>query len=199
MKRVGCFEAPDNLRLACSLTQSIYALYWRDTFLGNCVAISSTVLISAGHHYNAKKDDIGEFSVLVGKSRWVGVEYGAKNGMCDVLVLWLNSPVVYFSPLRGYLPGLHARVATVWLSPKPPHDPIVSPGVVVESNFNNCTVRGTVSTSGSSGAPVVDFFGENVVGLHLTSDTKDGSRVSGFIPARKLISILAEMDVYHRA
>lgn len=188
-------DDPPRTTEASSLVKAIYALYWRDTFLGSCFAVSDTVLISAGHHYNANKDDVGDFSVLVGKSRWVRVEYASKNGSNDLLVLWLCNKVQSFTSLRGYLPQKHARVATVWLSPKPPHEPIVSPGVVIESSLDGCIARGTVSTQGSSGAPVIDFLGDRVVGMHLTSNTRDDSRVSGFISARKLVALLVEMSV----
>lgn len=179
------------------LTQSIYALYWKDTFLGSCVAISPAIVITAGHHYNAKKDDVGDFSVLTRTSHWSPVEYASKNSSFDVVVFWLCEDVGSYTPLRGYLPSIGSQVSTVWLSPKPPHDAIISPGVVIESDVNSCIARGTVSTTGSSGAPVVDAYGDHIVGLHLTSNTRDGSRVSGFVSARKLIGLLAEMGVNH--
>lgn len=199
MKRHGLTEAPHSLQPSSELLQSIYALYWRDTFLGSGVAISPAVLISAGHHYNAVKDDVGDFSVLVRPSQWVSVTYASKNSSCDLLVLWLSKPVPTYTALRGYLPSVSSHVATVWLSPKPPHDAVVSPGVVIASKAERCVIRGTVSTTGSSGAPVMDFFGEHVVGLHLTSNTQDGSRVSGCVPARKLVALLAEMGIACRS
>ncbi|KPI87730.1 hypothetical protein ABL78_3203 [Leptomonas seymouri] len=197
MKPHGLSEVPFIAQPSALLTRSICALYWKDAFLGSCVAIAPSIVITAGHHYNAIRDDVGDFSVLTRPGHWTVVEYASKNSLFDVVVFWLYEKVESHVSLRGFFPGVGAQVATVWLSPKPPHAAIVSPGVVVESELENCVVRGTVSTTGSSGAPVVDVFGEHVVGLHLTSNTRDGSRVSGFLPARKLISLLAEMGVNH--
>jgi hypothetical protein len=197
MKPHGLAEVPFIVQPSALLSRSICALYWKDTFLGSCVAITPTVVITAGHHYNANRDDVGDFSVLTRPGHWAAVEYASKNSSFDVVVFWLCEEVVAHVSLRGFLPAVGAQVVTVWLSPKPPHTAIVSPGVVIESALENCVARGTVSTTGSSGAPVVDVFGEHVVGLHLTSNTRNGSRVSGFLPARKLVSLLAEMGVNH--
>ncbi|KAG5474221.1 hypothetical protein CUR178_04335 [Leishmania enriettii] len=197
MKPHGLAAVPSIVQPSLLLTRSICALYWKDAFLGSCVAIAPCIVMSAGHHYNAARDDVGDFSVLTRPGHWAEVEYASKDSMYDVVVFWLCEEVTTYTALRGYLPAVGAQVATVWLSPKPPHDVIVSPGVVIESDAENCVARGTVSTTGSSGAPVVDVFGEHIVGLHLTSNTRDGSRVSGFIPSRKLISLLAEMWVEH--
>ncbi|CCW67261.1 unnamed protein product [Phytomonas sp. Hart1] len=198
MRRHGVYDPFQNARPSEALLKSVYALYWKEAFLGSCVAIAADLVISAGHHYNVLKDDVGDFSVLVRPQTWVAVEYAAKSSAHDVLVLWLGGAVGHFTTLRGFLPPLRARVSTVWLSLKPPHEPVVSPGVVVESGAAGCLARGTVSTTGSSGAPVVDTFGDFVVGLHLTSNTRDGSRVSGFIPARKVVAVLGEMGVISR-
>lgn len=195
MQRHGCSEPTRCLHGNGSLTSSIHALYWQDKFLGSCFAVAPDIVLSAGHHFNAAKDDVGDFTVMVGHSNWMRVAYAAKNSSCDVLVLWVTGTLSTYVSLRGFLPPLGVNVATVWLSPKPPHDPIVSPGIVTESSLEHCTARGTVSTTGSSGAPVVDYYGSVVVGLHLTSNTRDGSRVSGFLPARRLIRVLAEMGV----
>lgn len=197
MKPRGIAEVPSLSPPSASLNRSICALYWKDAFLGSCVAIAPTIVLTAGHHYNASRDDVGDFSVLTRPGHWAAVEYAAKNSSFDVVVFWLCEEVAAHVALRGYLPAVGAQVSTVWLSPKPPHAAIVSPGVVVESEVENCVARGTVSTTGSSGAPVADVFGAHVVGLHLTSNTRDGSRVSGFLPARKLVSLLAEMGVNH--
>ncbi|KPA80709.1 hypothetical protein ABB37_04881 [Leptomonas pyrrhocoris] len=197
MKPHGLAEVPFIAQPSALVARSICALYWKDAFLGSCVAIAPSIVITAGHHYNANRDDVGDFSVLTRPGHWAAVEYASKNSFFDVVVFWLCEAVEAHVSLRGFLPGVGAQVATVWLSPKPPHAAIVSPGVVVESEQENCVARGTVSTTGSSGAPVVDVFGEHVVGLHLTSNTRDGSRVSGFLPARKLVSLLAEMGVNH--
>ncbi|CCW59761.1 unnamed protein product [Phytomonas sp. EM1] len=198
MRQHGVHDPFQNSRPSEVLLKCIYALYWKNSFLGSCVAISDNIVISAGHHYNAMKDDVGDFSILVKPNTWIYVEYGAKNSTHDILVLWLCSKVVHFTQLRGFLPPPNSRVATVWLSLKPPHEPVISPGVVVDSDASNCIARGTVSTTGSSGAPVVDTFGDHVVGLHLTSNTRNGSRVSGFIHSRKLVTLLAEMGIVAR-
>ncbi|KAG5499430.1 hypothetical protein JKF63_07993 [Porcisia hertigi] len=197
MKPHGLVAVPSVAQPSPLLTRSIRALYWRDSFLGSCVAIAPSIVMTAGHHYNAVRDDVGDFSVLTRPGHWAAVEYAVKDSTYDVAVFWLCEEVTAYTALRGYLPAVGARVTTVWLSPKPPHDAIVSPGVVVESEEENCVARGTVSTTGSSGAPVVDIFGEHIVGLHLTSNTRGGSRVSGFIPSRKLVSLLTDMWVEH--
>lgn len=191
--RHGCVEPVRTPHGDSDAAAAVYALYWKDAFLGSCFAVAPDVLVSAGHHYNSSKDDVGDFTILVGRSKWMSVTHAAENSTHDVLVLWVGGRLEHYVSLRGFLPPVHSHVATVWLSPKPPHDPVISPGVVVESTLDNCTARGTVSTTGSSGAPVVDFYGAHVVGLHLTSDTREGSRVSGFLPARQLITLLAEM------
>ncbi|KAK7200217.1 hypothetical protein NESM_000073200 [Novymonas esmeraldas] len=193
----GLAAVPSIAQPSPLLTRSICALYWKDTFLGSCVAIAPSIVITAGHHYNAVRDDVGDFSVLTRPGHWAAVEYASKDSKYDVVVFWLCEEVVAHTALRGYLPAVGAQVATVWLTPKPPHDAIVSPGVVIESEVESCVVRGTVSMTGSSGAPVVDVYGDHLVGLHLTSNTRDGSRVSGFLPARKLVSLFAEMLVEH--
>lgn len=197
MRPHGLTSVPSIAQPSPRLTRSICALYHKDAFLGSCVAIAPSIVMTAGHHYNTVRDDVGDFSVLTRPGHWAAVEYAAKDSTYDVAVFWIGEEVRVHCNLRGYLPAVGAQVATVWLSPKPPHDTIVSPGVVMESQVDNCVVRGTVSTTGSSGAPVVDVYGEHIVGLHLTSNTRDGSRVSGFIPARKLIGVLADMWVEH--
>lgn len=187
-------EPPAKFSPSEELLQSIYPLYWKDSFLGSCVAITPKVAISAGHHFNMIQDDVGDFTILIKPSRWISAEYAKKILLHDVLVLWLDEPV-HCSPLRGYLPPVHCRVATVWLSPKSPHDAIFSPGLVISSDMQNSVIQGTVSTTGSSGAPVVDFYGDHIVGMHLSSNVKNGSRVSHFISARQLVLLLAEMNV----
>ncbi|CAD2218664.1 hypothetical protein AGDE_00261 [Angomonas deanei] len=195
MIRHGLFDVPTNPKPSSSLLNSIYALYHKDVFLGSCFAIAPLVIVSAGHHYNTTKDDVGDFSILSGTSKWTKAEYGAKNPNHDMAVFWLVEPVPCFLPLRGHFPRTQSHVATIWLSLKPPHEHIISPGVVMNSNHETCLIKGTVSTTGSSGAPVVDFFGTHFVGIHLTSNTRDGSRVSGCLTARKMVSLLAEMGV----
>ncbi|KEG13745.1 hypothetical protein DQ04_00811050 [Trypanosoma grayi] len=197
MIRHGPTDAPPTLEPSVEVLHAMHALYWRGSFLGTCVAVAPRVLVTAGHHYNAVKDDVGDFSVRQPGRCEARVEHAAKNGAHDTLVLWVNTDLDCVL-LRGFLPPVQARVATVWLSTKWPHETVVSPGVVIESDMCNCVARGTVSTSGSSGAPVIDYFGDHVVGMHLTSNTRDGSRVSGFLPARKIVSILADMDVKSR-
>ncbi|CAG9578019.1 conserved hypothetical protein [Leishmania major strain Friedlin] len=197
MRTHGLAVVPSIVQPSPFLIRAICALYWKDTFLGSCVAIAPSIVVTAGHHYNAVRDDVGDFSVLTRPGHWAAVEYASKDSTYDVVVFWLCEEVTTHTSLRGYLPAVGAQVATVWLSPKPPHDAIVSPGVVIESEAERCVARGTVSMTGSSGAPVVDVFGEHIVGLHLTSNTRDGSRVSGFIPSRKLVSLFAEMWVEH--
>ncbi|EPY37253.1 hypothetical protein STCU_00044 [Strigomonas culicis] len=199
MKRHGLFEIPSNPQPCSGITRSVLALYWKDVFLGNCVAVSERIVVSAGHHFNLKADDVGDFSVLVDDAKWLPAEYVAKNTQVDILVFWLTGAVPAFVALRGFLPQAGCSVVTVWRSPKPPHDTIVSPGVVIESDLTGCLAKGTVSTTGTSGAPVLDFFGDHVVGLHLFSNTRDGSRVSGFLPARKMVAVLAEMGVVCRS
>ncbi|KAH9599069.1 hypothetical protein LSM04_006732 [Trypanosoma melophagium] len=213
MIRHGPVEAPSTLEPAAAVLHALHALYWRGVFLGTCVAVSPRVLVTAGHHYNAAKDDVGDFTVRHPQQQQQAkkkekennneneeegeetrVEHAAKDAAHDLLVLWVSRdlPCVL---LRGFLPPVQARVATVWMSTKWPHETIVSPGVVIESSAVSCVARGTVSTSGSSGAPVIDYFGDHVVGMHLTSNTRDGSRVSGFIPARKIVALLSEMGI----
>ncbi|ORC93409.1 uncharacterized protein TM35_000012860 [Trypanosoma theileri] len=214
MIRHGAVEAPSTLEPSAAVLQAMHALYWRGVFLGTCVAVSPRVLVTAGHHYNAAKDDVGDFTVRhpqqqqqqqqqqQKKEKYNGdeaeeetrVEHAAKNAAHDLLVLWVSRDLQCVL-LRGFLPPVQARVATVWMSTKWPHETIVSPGVVIESSAVSCMARGTVSTSGSSGAPVIDYFGDHVVGMHLTSNTRDGSRVSGFIPARKIVALLSEMGI----
>ncbi|RNF08059.1 putative trypsin-like cysteine/serine peptidase [Trypanosoma conorhini] len=198
MIRHGFFDAPSTLDPSSEVLKAMHALYWRGGFLGTCVAVLPRVLVTAGHHFNAVKDDVGDFAVRHPDMPEARVEHALKDGANDILVLWVDTDLDHI-PLRGFLPPLQARVATVWLSTKWPHETIVSPGVVIESTLLSCVARGTVSTSGSSGAPVIDHFGDHVVGMHLTSNTRDGSRVSGFIPARKIVSVLAEMGVSCRA
>lgn len=188
------FEPPTKVVPSADILHSIYPLYWKDIFLGSCVAIKPKVLISAGHHYNMLRDNVGDFTVLVKPSRWISVEYASKLSSWDTVVLWLNEPVICTS-LRGFLPAINSRVVTVWLSPKPPHEPIFSPGIVVSGTTDNCVAKGTVSTTGSSGSPVVDFHGDHIVGIHLGSNMKNGSRVSDFIPARKLVYLLARINI----
>lgn len=192
-----CFNVavPSKLQPKREVLEAIYPLYWKDTFLGSCVAISPKILVSAGHHFNMMKDDVGDFTVLARKSYWIPAEYALKVKSHDLLVLWIGEAVAASVNLRGFLPLPQSRVSTIWLSPKPPHEPIFSPGVIISSDENNCVVQGTVSTTGSSGAPVVDIYGDHVIGIHLSSNMKDGSRVSDFLPARKIISLLAETNV----
>ncbi|KAG8343166.1 hypothetical protein ERJ75_001609600 [Trypanosoma vivax] len=195
----GPVEPPAAMKPSAKALNAMHALYWRENFLGTCFAIGPRVIITAGHHYNAAKDDVGEFSLRSPSlPRSVFVEYAAKNSVHDLLVLWVDMDVEHVD-LRAFLPPIQARVATVWLSTKWPHQDVVSPGVVVESSVDSCLARGTVSTTGSSGAPVIDCFGDHIVGMHLTSDTRDGSRVSGFLPSRKIVSILSEMGVASRS
>lgn len=188
------FEPPTKVLPSSEILNAIYPLYWKDIFLGSCVAITSKIVISAGHHYNMLRDNVGDFTVLVKPSRRTSVEYASKISSHDVVALWLNEPVSCIE-MRAFLPGINSRVATVWLSPKFPHEPIFSPGIVVTSSIDNCVVQGTVSTTGSSGSPVIDFHGDHVVGIHLSSNMKDGSRVSDFIPTRKLIYLLARINI----
>lgn len=178
-----------------AVISAIFPLYWKDIFLGSGVAISSTIIISAGHHFNMMRDDVADFTVFVKPSGFISAEFASKVNEADVLVLWLRSPVDAHVHLRGLLPPVDSRVGTIWLSPKPPHDPVISPGFVVSSEAKHCVAQGTVSTTGSSGAPVVDFWGDHVVGIHLSSNMKNGSRVSDFIPSRRLIFLLAEMNI----
>lgn len=188
------FEPPTKVAPSAEIINAIYPLYWKDIFLGSCVAIQSKVLISAGHHYNVLRDDVGDFTILVKPSHWISVQYASKLPSWDIVVLWVSEPVSC-TKLRAFLPAIDSRVVTVWLSPKPPHEPIFSPGVIVSSTADNCVVQGTVSTTGSSGSPVIDFHGDHVVGIHLSSNMKNGSRVSDFLPARKLVYLLARINI----
>lgn len=195
MIRHGLTGPPASSDPSDAVLSGIYPLYFRDEFLGSCIAIAPRILITAGHHFNSLKDDVGDLHLLDGASEGeITVAYVSKDRVHDLLVLWVSADLNWV-PLRGFQPPVGARVATVWLSTKWPHDTIVSPGTVIEVNRGNCVVRGTVSTTGSSGSPVVDQFGDHIVGMHLISNTRDGSRVSGFISSRMIVSALVAMGV----
>nr|CCC89760.1 conserved hypothetical protein [Trypanosoma congolense IL3000] len=191
----GVTDYPSTLKLSDTILDALYSLYLNDEFLGTCFAIAPRVLISAGHHYSVTKDFTDHFNIRDAHNDDVIVAtYLSKDRAHDVLIIWVQRDLRCV-PLRGFLPPVHARVVTVWLSTKVPHDPILSPSVVIESGADGCLAKGTVSMTGSSGAPVVDFFGDHVVGMHLTSNTRNGSRVSGFLPARTILSILIDLEV----
>jgi len=182
-----------------AIANSILALYFEGKFAGTCIGVAPRMVVTAGHHAMLNRDDIGQFTVMRPSRgrppvRLAAAEYAAKDRPADLLVLWLDAPVP-FVPIRGYLPGEAAHVATVWLHRDPPHEVIVSPGIVSNSAAQLCEVRGTVSTVGCSGAAVVNMTGTVIVGMHLSSNTKQGVRVSEFAPARNLLATLSQLGI----
>lgn len=191
----GVTPPPPTFTLSSAITRSIYPLYWKSSFLGSCFAIGPCVFVSAGHHFNTVKDDVGDFMIWLDDENGVEVHYVAKVPRCDLLVLWVNQPTESYTSLRAFLPPVNSRVVTAWLSPQAPHELVLSPSTVITSDAVNCVAQGTVTTAGSSGAPVVDFAGDHVVGMHVASNVKRGSRVSDFIPARKMVAAFSELGV----
>ena len=183
------------LRPTDAVVEALMALTVDSAFVGNCIAVTGQIVLTAGHHFNSNKDDPSRFAVVTRKGEVFSCEYALKNTKFDVAIFWVTStarlPCV---PLRGFRPPVGCQVATVWLNMLPPHhDLLVTPAVVMSSEKGLCQARGSVTVQGSSGAPVVDSqLGRIVLGIHLSSNKKDGSRISEFVPTSDVLAVLAE-------
>lgn len=132
----------------------------------------------------------------------VKVQYFQKAPTLDAMLVWVDEDLPSFvSNFRGVLPGVGAQVLTAWLCPESPLTTplIVSPGQVIHSHPQLSYAQGTVSVAGCSGAPVLSEQGDRVVGMHLSSNVKNGSRTSEFVCSKTLVSLLAEAGVNLRS
>ena len=180
-----------------AIVNALMVLTLDDLFVGNCIAVTGQVVLTAGHHFNANKDDPSRFAVVSRAGNVYKAEFALKHSKLDVAIFWVSAQArLPHVNLRGYRPPVESRVATVWLNRVPPHhDLIVTPATVISSEIGLCQAKGSVTTGGTSGAPVIDSRGELLVGIHLSSNKRDGSRVSEFICSRDVLSALAEHNI----
>jgi hypothetical protein len=197
----------ERLKPTIDAERSIFGLYFDKTAIGTCVAIHPRIVISAGHHFLIKSDEVGSLSIRhpkplapsstgTGTGKHIQVEYAQKDLRRDLLVLWLTEDVP-FIPFRGIQAPEGLRVAVCYVNPRQPIELIVSPGFVSLSTRHVCQVRGTATTHGASGGAVLDHHGDTLLGIHLgASDNTPGQvRVSEFIGCREILRILGEMEV----
>lgn len=182
------------------LTRAMVTLFHQGEMIGTGLAVTPRIVLSAGHHFNSRVDDVGDFVIKL-RSQTTGrirAKFGQKKVDSDLLVLWVERDVPFYQ-LRGLLPVVGSRVATIFHSPVAPHDVILSPALVVGNTPSLCKARGTVTSQGSSGGVVVDGAGLSVVGLHLSANSVKrgggGGRISEFISARAIIEALGDMAI----
>jgi hypothetical protein len=185
--------------------EATFTLLYDGEFAGTALAVGPRLVITAGHHFKVSQQDVGLLTLhnaafVSKRKQGVGIAYVQKDQGHDLLLLWPEEdlPCVRVHRLRP-MPG--ARVATVYSSPKAPHrELITSPGQVYSTTEKLCRSRGTVTTQGASGAPVIDSYGERIVGIHLSvSDIGlAGTWVSEFVPADRVVQLLlnAHADPY---
>jgi hypothetical protein len=200
------FEAPpgaNSLRVSAGIRAATFTLFYDEQFAGTAFAVGPRLVMSAGHHFKTSQNDPGLLRLHAeghrGKKEGgtVGVAYVQKDRFRDLLIMWPEEDVP-FVPLRGWLPGVGSRVLTLYASPRPPHKKLVeSPGTVSTVGDRLCRSHGTVTTQGASGAPVVDSFGEYVIGLHISvsNSAADGSWVSEFAPSAAVVDMLCDAGV----
>lgn len=133
-----------------------------DAFLGTCIAVSSDVVITAGHHFR-EGDAVETLGVAATHSHgtWISQSKGTsldgstpgqtstsgitllarathvqKASRYDVLVVWLDRALPFHVPLRALHPQPGASVWTAWLSRLSYHsEPIIlTPGTVSPSH-----------------------------------------------------------------
>jgi hypothetical protein len=185
--------------------EATFTLLYDGEFAGTALAVGPRLVITAGHHFKVSQQDVGLLTLhnaafVSKRKQGVGIAYVQKDQGHDLLLLWPEEdlPCVRVHRLRP-MPG--ARVATVYSSPKAPHrELITSPGQVYSTTEKLCRSRGTVTTQGASGAPVIDSYGERIVGIHLSvSDIGlAGTWVSEFVPADRVVQLMlnAHADPY---
>ncbi len=196
--KAGYYHYIHQVKATETIVNAVMALTLDSVFVGNCIAVTGQVVLTAGHHFNSSKDDPSRFAVISRRGDVFPAEFVLKNSKRDVALFWVSRSARLPSiNLRGFRPPVGSRVATVWMNSLPPHhDLLTTPGVVISSERGLCQARGSVTSGGTSGAPVVDSpLGSIVVGIHLSSNKKDGSRVSEFVPSADILVALAESGI----
>lgn len=201
-----CFDdfrppPPGEFRLCPSeeIRRATFTLLLGGQFAGTALAVGPRLVVTAGHHFRVTADDPGQLRLRNDFHRakgrgGAGVAYVQKDRVRDLMLLWPEEDLPFVT-VRAYSGVLGARVATAYCTPHPPHrDLVVSPGQVCHVSDVLCRSLGTVTTQGASGAPVIDSYGDRVVGLHLSvSDSgPGGSWVSEFAPARSIVGLLRD-------
>ena len=185
-----------------AVRQATFTLWYGDQYAGTAIAVGARLVITAGHHFMTTTGDAGMLSlrssvVKTKKPRaGVGIAFAQKSVQYDVLLLWPEEDLP-FVPIYALTPDVGLRVVTAYASPIAPHeDLVVSPGTVRDVSPRLCRSLGTVTTAGASGAPVLDSYGERIVGMHLSvSDSApDGTWMSEFVPAATIVELLAQAD-----
>uniref|UniRef100_A0A7S1QNZ2 Serine protease n=1 Tax=Neobodo designis TaxID=312471 RepID=A0A7S1QNZ2_NEODS len=192
----------NTLRVSSEVRAATFTLFYDDQFAGTAVAIGPRLIVTAGHHFKTTQNDPGLLRLTSPghrgrKAGAVGVAYVQKDRHRDIMIMWPEEDVPY-TTLRGYRPVVGSRVLTLYASPREPHQKLVeSPGTVNSTTEKLCRSLGTVTTQGASGAPVLDSYGDSVVGLHLSvSDSAaDGSWVSEFVPSAAVVDMLRDAKV----
>jgi hypothetical protein len=118
----------------------------------------------------------------------------------DMLILWLDRPLPYSLPLRGYYPSLNAPIITAWYHCSFTEHPLMTTsGVVAAVSSAYCSASGCVTDKGSSGAPVLCAKSGRLLGMHLGSNVDEGGvRHTEFIPARTLVELIVAAGVQTR-